>query len=255
MDVKKGERQLFYKQFGKGETLCLLHGFLENHLMWGPMLDELVKQYHILVIDLPGHGHSVLPDEQMALSDMAFAVNEVLESLELNEVKFVGHSMGGYVALAFAEAYPQKTKGILLLNSTPEADSAERKEMRNHAVDMAGRNYEALISMSVTNLFSSKKRAALEQEIVQTKAEALKVSAEAYVACQKAMSKRPDYSEFWERASFKKSMILGSDDGLIDPGKMQQKFSSHAVKIDVLTGGHMLHIENFTEVVSLLVGF
>ncbi|PHR95756.1 MAG: alpha/beta hydrolase [Leeuwenhoekiella sp.] len=255
MGVQKDDKQLFYKEYGSGETLCLLHGFLENLEMWNGMLESLSQKYRVILIDLPGHGKSPLLAQDNGMKAMAHAVNDILETLNVETVKLVGHSMGGYVALAFAEAFPQKTKGLLLLNSTPEADTAERKKMRNHAIDMAGRNYEALVSMSVANLFSAKRSSEFEQEIKQTKTEALKVTPEAYITCQRAMRERLDYSNLWKTADLKKQMILGSDDGLIDAEKMKHKFIEAEVKIDVLTGGHMLHIENFREVAGLIANF
>ena len=248
----KDDNQLFYEEYGSGETLCLIHGFLENLDMWKPMLNALSQKYRVILVDLPGHGNSPLVGHSNSIKDMALGLNRIFEELQIETVKFVGHSMGGYVALAFAEIFPNRTKGVLLLNSTPEADSAARKKMRKHAIDMAGRNYQALVSMSVANLFSSKRSSQFEKEIRQTKAEALKVTPEAYISCQQAMLKRPDYSSFWKTADFQKQMILGSHDALINPDKMSQKFNEAGVKIDVLSGGHMLHIENFKEVLSLM---
>lgn len=255
MSGTKDDSQLFYEDLGSGDVLCLLHGFLENCNMWNPIIEALSKQNRIITIDLPGHGSSDLLEESNSMHAMALAVNSVLQKLGVDSARFVGHSMGGYVALAFAEVFPQKTKGVLLLNSTPEADTEERKKMRMHAVDMAGRNYEALVSMSVTNLFSAQKRDELGGEIKITKQEALQVSPQAYIACQKNMNERKDYSDFWKQAAFKKQMVLGSEDGLINPKQMQQKFAASNVKIDVLDGGHMLHLENFKGVKDLLKKF
>ncbi len=255
MSGTKDDSQLFYEDQGSGDVLCLLHGFLENHKMWNPIIENLSQQKRIITIDLPGHGDSALLEPSNSMHAMALSVNSVLEKLGVKSARMVGHSMGGYVSLAFAEAFPEKTKGVLLLNSTPEADTNERKQMRMHAVDMAGRNYEALVSMSVANLFSAHKRDELEGEIKKTKQEALQVSPQAYIACQKNMSERKDYSDFWKKARFSKQMILGAEDGLINPKRMQQKFAAFNVKIDVLSGGHMLHIENLKAIKDLLKKF
>ncbi len=255
MSVTNSGNLLFYKQYGTGESLCLLHGFLENHRMWEPFIKQLSQRFHLIVIDLPGHGFSAFSEAGNSMHQMAEAVYKVFEALGVKSVKIAGHSMGGYVALAFAKAYPANTAGILLLNSTPEADTEERKKMRDHAIDMAGRNYTALVSMSVANLFSSKTKDVFEEEIALTKREALKVTAKAYISCQKAMRARPDHSLFWSEASFKKQMLLGSDDGLINSKSIIQKFEDFEVEIDVLPGGHMLHIENFERVSAVLGEF
>ena len=255
MKSKKEGEKLFYTDCGKGETLCLLHGFLENQSMWRSMIPDLEKQYRVLAVDLPGHGASSLLKNSNRMLDMAYALDEVFTALKISRVKLVGHSMGGYVALAYAKTFPEKVDGILLLNSTPYADSDARRELREHGVDMAQRNYRALVSMSVTNLFSKELRANLEEEIEAVKQEALKTSAEAYIACQKSMAMRTDYSDFLKKADFKKLILLGREDTLINYEQLYADYKDSDVKIDVLPGGHMLHIENFSGVLAHLLVF
>ena len=174
MKSTKAQSSLFYEEFGSGDTLCMLHGFLENRKMWLPFIEQLSIKNHIILVDLPGHGNSnVLPGDN-TMSKMAVALDQLFDDLGVNQVKFVGHSMGGYVAVAYAALFPEKTAGICLLNSTPEADTDARKELRQHGIAVAQKNYRAMISMSVANLFSDELRGKLKEEISYTKKEALK---------------------------------------------------------------------------------
>ena len=238
------KERLNYSETGKGEVLCLLHGFLENKSMWNPFLKILSSHYKVLAIDLPGHGDSLLPEKELTMQTMAKAVDDILTSKGISNIKFIGHSMGGYVALEYANIFPDKVAGILLLNSTPEADTSERKELRAHGINVAKKNYKALISMSVANLFSHELRPKLKKEIEHTQNEALKTSRESYISCQKAMSLRSDHCDLWEKSSFKKTFILGSQDTLLNADYLIKKFEKNKVESVVLEGGHMLHLEN-----------
>ncbi|MFI8378375.1 alpha/beta fold hydrolase [Leeuwenhoekiella sp. NPDC079379] len=237
-------KPLNYTDVGNGEVLCLLHGFLENKEIWNPFIGKLSKKHRVITIDLAGHGESGLLAAGNTMVDMAEAVHSVLIACGIAKAKFIGHSMGGYVALAYAEKFQQEVMGVLLLNSTPEADTAKRKELRQHGIRVAKTNYEALISMSVVNLFTQKFRANLEEEIQQTKITALGTSQESYIIGQEAMALRADYSDLFKRASFKKKIILGAQDTLLDSNHLTLKFENKDVEVVVLEGGHMLHLEN-----------
>jgi len=255
MKSTKVQSSLFYEEFGRGDTLCLLHGFLENRKMWLPFIDQLSIKNHVIIVDLPGHGNTeVLPGDN-TMSKMAVALQGLFDNLGVAKVKFVGHSMGGYVALAYADLFPERTTGVCLLNSTPEADTDTRKELRQHGIAVAQKNYEAMISMSVANLFSKESRGKLKEEISYTKREALRTPVEGYVACQQGMSLRSDNTVLWKQAHFKKWMILGAQDTLISADKMQENFGGFDVEINILAGGHMLNIENYDAVLALLSNF
>ena len=96
--------------------------------------------------------------------------------LRNRKAAFVGHSMGCYVALAFAELYPEKIRGLVLQNSTSKADSEERKANRNRAIKAIKKDYTTFIRLSITNLFSPDNRELLVDEIEKVKIEALKNS-------------------------------------------------------------------------------
>ena len=156
---------LYFNDIGTGEPIVLLHGFLENSSIWDKFLIPLSKKNRVLSIDLLGHGKSECLSYIHTMEEMADAVNEVLKSLQIGKATIIGHSMGGYVGLAFAEKYIEKVKGICLMNSTSQADSEERKELRLRACKMAQTNYEALVKMSIINLFAETSRITFAKEI------------------------------------------------------------------------------------------
>ena len=115
--------QIYYTDTGKGTAVVLLHGFLENKTMWDVYVSELSKKNRIITIDLLGHGETESLGYIQTMEENADVVHDVLSKLRIRKAILVGHSMGGYVALAFAELYPEKMKGLVLLNSTSKEDS------------------------------------------------------------------------------------------------------------------------------------
>ena len=158
-----------YTDQGKGTAIVFLHGFLENQKMWEAFVPELSKKYRIITIDLLGHGNSESLGYVHSMEDNADVVYAVLAELRIRKAALVGHSMGGYVALAFAELYPEAVKGLVLLNSTSRADSEERKANRDRAIKAVKQNYSNFVRLSIANLFSENNRERLATEIEQVK--------------------------------------------------------------------------------------
>jgi pimeloyl-ACP methyl ester carboxylesterase len=132
---------------GKGTALVLLHGFLENKSMWDAFIPELSKKYRVITLDLLGHGDTECYGYVHAMEDQADMLYALTLFLKLRKVVLVGHSMGGYIALAFAELFPDHVKGLVLLNSTSRADSEERKVNRDRAIEAVKQNYAAFVRM------------------------------------------------------------------------------------------------------------
>ncbi|WGU70417.1 alpha/beta fold hydrolase [Capnocytophaga canimorsus] len=108
----------FYTQKGKGKAVILLHGFLENHTIWEKFAEELSATHRVITPDLAGHGKTPCFSEIHPMEMMAEGIFEILQAEKIKDCILVGHSMGGYVSLAFAEKYPDQIKGIVLMNST-----------------------------------------------------------------------------------------------------------------------------------------
>jgi pimeloyl-ACP methyl ester carboxylesterase len=114
---------VFFTDQGEGPALVLLHGFLEDSSIFGNLMAGLSDDFRIVTIDLPGHGQSGILGYVHTMEDMAEAVNTVLSGLQIADCMMVGHSMGGYVALAFAALYPQSLLALGLFHSSAAADS------------------------------------------------------------------------------------------------------------------------------------
>lgn len=229
---------------GQGPTLLLLHGYLENTSMWEAYSNDLARNFQVVIPDLPGHGQSEVYAETHRMELMAEKVNEVLDELGITEVLIVGHSMGGYVTLAFAELYPQKTKAFILMNSTSFPDSDEKKELRLRAIDTAQRNMNALIKMSIPLLFDAERLNELTQEKEFAKEMARSTPLTGVLAALKGMRERKDRSFVLRNFKGKIGVILGSKDRTVDPIPIKQLAESlRNVKILEQETGHMAYLE------------
>ena len=247
--------QISYTDTGKGTAIVLLHGFLENKAMWDFYIPEFTKKNRLITIDLLGHGESECLGYVHTMEDHANAVHAVLSKLRIRKAVFVGHSMGGYVALAFAELYPEKVKGLVLLNSTARADSQERKRNRDRAVKAVKKSFITFISLSIVNLFSENNRDRLSAEIEKVKKEALKTPIQGIVASLEGMKIRMDREVLLHLTKYPKLMILGEKDPVLPYQETKEQLENTKIDLISFPDGHMSYIENEDELLIVLLSF
>jgi len=255
-------KQLIYKNTkisftddGKGTAVLLLHGFLENKGMWSAFVPELAKKYRVITVDLLGHGETECLGYVHAMEDQADMLYALLLFLKIRKSVLIGHSMGGYIALAFAELYPDHIKGLFLLNSTARADSDERKLNRDRAVVCVKQNYTNFVSMSIANLFSEDNRERLSSEIEQVKQEALKTPLQGIVAALEGMKIRKDREVILHFAPYPIQLVLGEKDGVLLYGDTVDQIEGTNIALSTFPDGHMSHIENETALKKVLLEF
>jgi len=155
-----------YSDQGAGSVCVLLHGYLESIDTFDAITSELSKRARVICIDLPGHGKSVFKQENVSIDDMADAVNTVIQHLNVDNVHMLGHSMGGYVALAYADKYADKLASFSFLHSTANADSEEKRANRVREIELIRKDKKELIcGTAVPNTFSKKNQKAFAEEI------------------------------------------------------------------------------------------
>lgn len=247
--------KISYSDSGKGTAIILLHGFLENQTMWKELVPELNKKHRVITIDLLGHGQTECLGYVHSMEDHANTVQAVLSKLRIRKATFVGHSMGGYVALAFAELYPENVRGLVLLNSTSKADSEERKTNRDRAIIAVKKDYTTFIRLAIGNLFSPDNRERLTDEIEKVKVEALKTPLQGIIASLEGMKIRKDREVLLHLTPYPKMLILGKNDPVLLYEIAQEQIEDTNVKLVTLPDGHMSHIENCDQLAIILLDF
>ena len=223
--------------------------------MWNAFIPELSQKYRVITIDLLGHGETECLGYVHSMEDQADMVHAVLNELKIRKSVFIGHSMGGYVALTFAELYSDNVKGIVLQNSTSRADSDERKTNRDRAIKAVKQNYTNFVRLSITNLFSEDNRERLENEIENVKLEALKTPLQGIVAALEGMKIRKDREVLLHFAPYPIQLILGKKDGVLIYDENVDQIEGTKVQLTTFPDGHMSHIENETELKKVLIDF
>lgn len=147
------EGKIHYESHGAGRAVALVHGFLGSIEVWKYIVPELAKRYRIILIDLPGHGSSDNYGYTHKMELMADAIKAVMNHLLLRRYVVIGHSMGGYAALAFAEKHPDNLRGLVLFHSTSFADNEQKIIDRNKAIKVAKRSKEKYLKESLKKLF------------------------------------------------------------------------------------------------------
>ena len=240
---------------GKGTAVVLLHGFLENKTMWDKYVSALSKNHRIITIDLLGHGETECLGYVHTMEDQADMIFAVLISLRIRKIVLVGHSMGGYVALAFAELYPDYVKGLFLLNSSSRADSDERKINRDRAIKAVKQNHTNFVRISISNLFSEDNREVLAKEIEKVKLQALKTPLQGIVASLEGMKIRKDREVLLHFAPYPIQLVLGEKDGVLIYDDTIDQIEGTKVELTTFPDGHMSHIENEKELKIVLLEF
>lgn len=255
-------KQIIYKNTkisftddGKGTAVVLLHGFLENKTMWDKYISALSKNHRVITIDLLGHGETECLGYVHTMEDQADMIFAVLISLRIRKIVLVGHSMGGYVALAFAELYPDNVKGLFLLNSTSRADSDERKINRDRAIKAVKQNHTNFVRISIINLFSEDNREVLAKEIEKVKLQALKTPLQGIVASLEGMKIRKDREVLLHFAPYPIQLVLGKKDGVLIYDDTIDQIEGTKVELTTFPDGHMSHIENEKELKIVLLEF
>lgn len=236
---------LHYEITGKGkEKLVLLHGFMENIRIWDELEPLLSSDFTLIKIDLPGHGLSKIFGETHTMEFMANEVKKVTDFLNVQQFHILGHSMGGYVSLAFAEKFPTVLKTLTLFFSTYFADDEDKKEQRQKSLRIIKEAFPTYVNAGVPNLFNPNEKDTLEGKINLAKEIALSTKNEGVLAAVKGMIERTDKSEVVKTFQERILVLAGKHDSAINTEKTLQNLPDNTnIKSYLLDCGHNGHWE------------
>lgn len=215
------------------------------------------KQFEVIAIDLPGHGKSKLSAEP-TLESFAEDLKDTFDKLGLRKAAIIGHSLGGYLAQAFAERYPERVLGISLFHSTAAPDTDERKEGRDRVIKYVTENgLDTFARGFVPPLFAPDSREAMRTEIDKMVARVAKANPEGVIAATEAMRERKDRISVLSEYTFPVQFIVGKNDGAVPLDHILEQVSlpleSHVLILDHC--GHMGMIEKPTETARAVADF
>ncbi|GEQ84684.1 alpha/beta hydrolase [Patiriisocius marinistellae] len=252
MNLPYNNASIFYEIQGTGPALILLHGFLESSSIWNSTVEEFKKTHTIITVDLPGHGKSDVVAKTHEMELMAIIISEILINHNINTASFIGHSMGGYVALAFTELFPNKVRKLILLNSSTYSDSEDRKKNRDRAIKFIKKQKSAIISMAISNLFTQENRVMFASEILNLKNEALNFPSEGIIANIKGMRDRKDRTSVLKNFGGSKLIITGKMDMIVPISVSEEISEATNTPLKTINGGHMSWITNRKEMLNAM---
>jgi pimeloyl-ACP methyl ester carboxylesterase len=200
------QANISYKVYGSGKPVMLIHGFAEDSRIWDRQVIFLQEQYQLIVPDLPGSGSSsALQQENVQIDGYADVMNSILENEKVEKLTMIGHSMGGYITLAFAEKFPDKLNAFGLVHSSAFADDEEKKQTRKKAIAFIEQNGAAsFLETSIPGLFFDSKKS--EEDISTLLQNGKDFLPEALIQYYTAMIYRPDRTAVLH--DFKKPVLL-----------------------------------------------
>lgn len=232
--------QLAYDRRGQGTPLVLLHGFPLDHHLWDDVVPLLEDTFDMVIPDLRGFGGSTTVEAPYTMDDYAGDIAGLLDQLVIQKAAIVGHSMGGYVALAFARLYPERISGLGLVSSQILADAPERKEGRYKSAADVSENGIGGVVETMTPKFTADERL---QSYARASME--RQPPAAYIGALKAMAERADSTPLLSSFSFPVVVIHGDSDALIpiDRAREVKAALPQAHLVEISGAGHMPMME------------
>ncbi|HVI46578.1 MAG TPA: alpha/beta hydrolase [Chitinophaga sp.] len=204
-----------YHDEGNGPVVVLIHGFAENAGLWDLQRSYLRQQYRVIIPDLPGTA-DVTTNGPLSMESMAAYVYAILLAEKIDKAVVIGHSMGGYVALAIAEKYPQLLLGLGLFHSTATADTEEKKEARRKSIRMMQEyGSETFLRQTLPNMFSQRFKSGQPERVNVYVQMGMLCSAPSLIAYYEAMMQRPDRTSILKNTTVPVLFVIGKDDNAV----------------------------------------
>ena len=238
--------QLSYLKTGEGPAIVLLHGFPESGSLWRKIWPELSKDYTVIVPDIPGSGESTLIGTEISMDQLAECIVQIIDNEVIDEIVLVGDSMGGYIALAFAQQYGKRLKGLSLVHSTAAADNEEKKETRRKSIQLIQKGAkEMFIKQMIPGLFSERFKEQHPKAVEDEISRGVKMEADSMVAFYNAMINRPDRTATLNEIGVPVQWIIGKEDSLIPADKVlpQTRLADVNFVMVYADCGHMAMLE------------
>lgn len=240
------------------KCLLLLHGYLESMLVWDSFIPHLYKDMRVITVDIPGHGISMVKGECHTMEFLAQVIADGVRALGVEKCTVVGHSMGGYVALAMCEHQVEILDGVVLLSSTPNPDSELKRVNRLREIDLVKQGKKELLAkIAPAAGFAAANRSRMKVYIEELEDQVYITEDEGVVALLNGMMNRKDQNKMFSELSIPRMFIFGKQDEYIPTEAAEKIVEQHpeATVVWLSNSGHMGFLEEPSTVAQALKSF
>jgi pimeloyl-ACP methyl ester carboxylesterase len=251
------KKKIAFSDQGKGKVLVLLHGFTEDRHMWDRFAKKLAREFRVICIDLPGHGSSECVASVHSMDLQAEVVRTVLKERKVGKCILIGHSMGGYVTLAFAEKYKEMLTGFGLFHSHAFPDSPQDRQNRDRVIAVVEKDKMGFLAQFITGLFPQEVQMKYKKDIHTLIERARKFPKEGIIAALEGMKTRPDRTPLLKKTKLPVLFILGLKDSKAPVDHLWEMISLPAISESLILKncGHMGYIEAPDETLNAIMSF
>jgi pimeloyl-ACP methyl ester carboxylesterase len=250
--------KICYNDSGNGTPVVLLHGYLESSEVWNAFAKKLSGRFRVISVDLPGHGMSGSYGSTHTMEFMANVVKELLDSLGIKKAFLTGHSLGGYVTLAFLELFPDILSGYSLFHSQPFPDTPEGIENRMREIALVREEkQEMFYPDNIKRMFACSNLEKFHDAVEQSIDIASRLNGDGIIAVLNGMMTRPSRLSLMEEGRVPCLWILGAMDNYIpcEIIKARVKLPSNAGLVVLRNSGHMGFIEEEDKSLKVITEF
>ncbi|MDB5100399.1 MAG: putative 3-oxoadipate enol-lactonase [Cyanobacteria bacterium RYN_339] len=242
--VMANDLKIAYSEAGAGTPLVFIHGFPLNRHLWDAQVQDLAADHRVIAIDLPGFGDSQARGGSVTMDVLAADVHAVLQQLRVERPVIIGHSMGGFVSLAYAERYPQDLRGLVLVSTNAEASSEKRAVAHRALAEQVREVGAAPVIDAFAPLMGP---AGALDPALDLRARALMATAsrDGLASCLVGMSQRPERLKWLSTSTIPALVLTGTADQTIPMAASQRMAAvmSNAKLVALEGGGHLLPLE------------
>ncbi|MDK8183175.1 alpha/beta fold hydrolase [Paenibacillus sp. UMB4589-SE434] len=244
------------KEQGAGVPIVLLHGYCGSSDYWHSVVPLLSERYHVITPDLRGHGKTQAPNGAYTIEQMADDILQMADKLHLDRFILLGHSLGGYIALSFAQRFSERLLGFGLIHSTGYADSDEARQGRLKAVeDIQAHGIVPFIDQLIPSLFNPNRLEQLEDEVRLAKAIGYHTPPQGAIGAALAMREREDRTAVMAATKLPLLLVAGRMDQKVRPERLFTTEGSNVTQAVIETAGHMGMMETPEEVNEIVSSF
>ncbi|RJE87809.1 alpha/beta hydrolase [Paenibacillus sp. 1011MAR3C5] len=258
--VESGVKLAYYdskESHGLDTALVLLHGYCGSSAYWEKIVDELAASIRVVAPDARGHGRSSAPEDEIyGMELFADDLAGLLDSLSIRRAIVLGHSLGGYIALAFAERYADRLSAFGLVHSTPLPDSEAARANRDKAVaSLQESGVAAFVDGLIPKLFAKDRLEGMGPEVAWCKEIGYATAQNGAIATARGMKARRDRSEVISGSSLPVLLVAGVQDGVIPIESTFSAVNEETRKVELEQAGHMSMMECAPQLAEEIASF